>query len=94
MQKPKEIISYVCPCSCSPSLLEHLRANTFKSFSMTLKKRYLMQTEFLLVRNQNIIPNIRKVTIKAQELAMFKPSVAKIIYLLLQMLEMCVQTVM
>ena len=45
-----------------------------------------MQTEFLLVRNENKIPNIRKVTIKMQELAILKQSVAQIIYLLVQVL--------
>lgn len=66
------MMSYVLLFSYSPSLLDHLRANNFKSFSTTLKTRNLMQTEFLLVRNQNIMSKIRKATIKAQELAMLK----------------------
>lgn len=86
VQRTKEIMSYALIFSYSPSLLEHLRAKTFKTFSTTLKTRNLMQTEFFLVRNQIQIPNIRKVTIMAEELAMLKLSVAQIIYLLVQVL--------
>lgn len=68
------MMSYILLFSYSPSLLDHLRANTFKSYSTTLKTRNLMQTEFLLVRNKNIMSNIRKATIKAQELSMLKLS--------------------
>lgn len=74
IQRPKEMMSYVLLFSYSPSLLDHLRANTFKSFSTTLKTRNLMQTELLLVRNQNMMSNIRKATVKAQELSMLKLS--------------------